>query len=547
MTFIKRPAEAEQSSTTPQRPRSVEWLQAELRRSEQRLHEALSDVVASNAELRASSHEQQTLNEELRTANEELASSEAELQTLNGELEKRVGQLAQANSDMRSVVESAGIAIIFLDEDLRIRSFTPAMLEVLHLVDADHGRPITDLALQVGYPTLVADVRRVLQTHETTERHAKHNRSGAQYLVRLLPHRGADEQVAGVVVTFLDITDTVMAEQALWASDERFRHMAAAVPALLFTAGATTEWEYVNPPYYTLTGQADTEALGLGWTATVHPDDLGPTQAAWDEAALAAVTLEHEARLRRADGSWCWHLIRAVPQLDEAGSIIRWYGSCTDIDERRGVEKRQGLLLAEAQQRIKHTLSVLRSVFTRTLESSTDLDHVASHLAGRIGALSRTQSVAARTPDGFVMLEDILHEEFAAHGGGDDRHFAVSGPPVRLSAQVADTIGLAIHELATNSFKYGALGVSSGRVAASWRWDGEASGPGARLTMEWKESGVPVTDLQPKRRGFGRDFIEHGLPHEISAVTIMDFRPGGLCCSIAFTLAGAVAHQGAAA
>ena len=542
MAFIHRPTNAKYPFGTAERI-SVERLQADLHRSEHRLHEALSEVMAANTELRASNQEQQILNEELSTANEELEASETALQALNGELERRVSQLAQANSDMRSVIDSTRIAIVFLDSALRVRSFTPAVRDVLHLMEADHGRPITDFALQLSYPGLVEDVRRVLHTHEAVERQAGHKQSAGQYLVRLLPHRGADERVAGVVITFLDITATVLAEQALRASDERFRRMAAAVPTLLFIAGCAAQWDYVNPPFYALTGQPDGEALGLGWSASMHPDDLQATQQSWREASLAASILDHEARLRRADGTWCWHLIRAVPQLDGTGQVVRWYGSCTDIDERRRAEKRQGLLLAELQHRIKNILAVVRSVLTRTLESSTGLDHFATHLAGRIGALARTQCVAARTPEGFVMLEDIFHEEFEAHGGGDDVQFEVEGPSVMLPARTADAIGLAIHELTTNSFKYGALAASSGRVAARWRVEPEAGTQagmqaGQRLLFEWQESGVPVTDLSPKRRGFGRELIEQGLPYELGAITTMKFRPGGLHCSIEFSLPG---------
>lgn len=543
MDFANRPIGAQHSDANAESIRDVAWLQQQLQRSESRLHEAWSDVVATNAELRASVREQQTLNEELRTANEELAASEGALQTLNTELEWRVGQLAQANSDMNSMVAGTRIAIMFLDEELRIRSYTPAVTDVLRLRDGDRGRPITDMRLLIAYPGLAADARQVLQTHGATERQAAHEEGGADYLVRLLPYRIGD-RVAGVVVTFLDITATVAAEQALRASDERFRRMAAAVPALLFIAEADMRWSYVNPPFYALTGQTPDAALGPCWTASLHPDDLQPTQRSWTEAGGGAATLEHEARLRRVDGSWCWYLLRAVPQLDGAGRVVRWYGSCTDIDDRRRAEKRQGLQLAEAQHRIQDILAVTRSILSRTLERGGDLDHLASHLAGRIGALSRTQCVAARTADGFVMLEDIVHEEFAAHGGGDDRQLAVMGPPVRLSTRMAGMIGLAVHELATNSFKYGALAVPSGRVVASWHWLGQPGTPGGpRLAFEWRESGVPLTDLRPMHWGFGRELIEQGLPLEIGADTDMEFRPGGLCCAITFNPAGLAAVQ----
>ena len=515
----------------------VQRLEADLLLSEQRLHDALAKVMAINDELRTANEYQQRLNEELKASNEELEASEGELQALNGELAGRVDELAQANSDMRGVIDSTRIAIVFLDEALRIRSFTPAVQDVMHVHETDRGRPVTDLALQIAYTGLATDVHRVLRTHETLERQAGHKLSGAQYLIRVLPHRLADERVAGVVITFLDVSATVQAEQALRASDERFRRMAAAVPALLFIAGPSMAWEYVNPPFYALTGQPDGSALGDGWMAALHPEDVAADRSLWQEAHVTASTLDHEARLRRADGSWCWFLIRAVPQLDADGHVLRWYGSCTDIDERRRSEKRQGVLLAELQHRIKNILAVVRSVLTRTLESSTDLDHFAAHLAGRIGALARTQGVSARTAEGFVMLEDIVFQELAAHGGQDERQVQVEGPPVPLPARTADSIGLAIHELATNSIKYGALAASSGRVKVHWDFLPRLHEFGERcLRMEWHESGVPLTDLKPNRRGFGRELIEQGLPYELGARTSMEFRPGGLRCTIELCL-----------
>ena len=524
---------------TPPGRVQVEWLETELLLSQQRLREALSDVTAVDEGLRASNADQQSLNEELRVANEELAASESELQALNGELESRVNELASANSDMRSVIESTRIAIVFLDDSLRIRSFTPAVQDVLRIREGDCGRQITDLTLQINYPELAEDACQVLRTHQTIERRADHTARDACYLVRLLPYRSADESVAGVVATFLDISAAAQAEQALRASEERFRRMAAAVPTLLFIATVDMAWDYVNPPFYALTGLPDGAALGEGWCAALHPEDLEINRALWPLSAAAATHFEQEARLRRPDGTWCWFLIRAVPQLDPAGRVIRWYGSCTDVDERRRAETRQGRLLAELQHRIKNILAVVRSVLTRTLESSSDLDHFATHLAGRIEALARTQSVAARTAEGCVMLEELVYQEFAAHGGQDERQIAVEGPPVRLSTKIADSLGLAIHELTTNSIKYGALAVPSGRVRVHWRVEAADAG-GCRLTWEWKESGVPLTDLTPKRRGFGRELIEQGLPYETGATTAMEFRPGGVRCVLSLTLPGSL-------
>ena len=514
----------------------VQRLEDNLVQADLRLQEALGRVSDAHERLPVSGQDYQDLNEELRVANEELEASQGELEALNGELSDRVDELAATNSDLHNVIESTRIAIVFLDPALCIRSFTPAVQDVVHLHKADRGRPITDMALQISYPDLEADARRLLATGKTIERHAGHNTRDAQYLVRLLPYRGADAAIAGVVVTFLDISATHHAEQALRASDDRFRRMAAAVPTLLFIATADMAWEYVNPPFYALTGQADGSALGDGWCKVLHPEDLKSIRGLSLQADAAAEPLEQEARLQMADGNWCWFLLRAVPQLDPAGRVIRWYGSCTDIDERRQVANRQGKQLAELQHRIKNILAVVRSVLTRTLDSSSDLDHFATHLAGRIEALARTQSAAARTAEGTVNLEDLVYQELTAHGGQDERQIEVEGPPFSLAPKIADTLGLAIHELTTNSVKYGALAAATGRVSVRWRAVREEGDMYDRLFLEWQESGVPLTDLKPRRRGFGRELIEQGLPYELGATTVLAFRPGGVRCEIEVSL-----------
>lgn len=518
-------------------PDDVVILQAELRHSEDRLQTALIEVTSANAELRTSNEEHQTLNEELRTANEELEASEDALNSANGALAGQVDALALANADMRNVLEGTQIAIVFLDRALCIRSFTPAIEAVLHLRHTDRGRPVTDLALKVGYDGLGEDARHVLRTGEMLGRQASHATSGTRYLIRLLPYRDAADQVDGVVVTFVDITATHQAQQALRASEEHFRCMADAVPAILFTATAGLAWDYVNAPFYALSGLPEGAALGQGWAATLHPDDREPNRVLWRQAKACGGTMEHEARLQRADGSWCWFLMRAVPRQGPDGQVVRWYGSCTDIDERRMAETRQGILLAELQHRTKNILAVVRSLLTRTLVSSSDLSHFADHLAGRIGALARTQAVAARTAEGAVMLEDLIYEELASNGGHDERQVEVAGPPVALPAKTADTLSLAIHELATNAVKYGALAAPSGRIAVRWQIGADPDAPDRRrLALSWVESGVPLTDLSPSYRGFGRDLIDQVLPYELGAKTNLTFGPGGVRCSIALSL-----------
>ena len=311
------------------------------------------------------------------------------------------------------------------------------------------------------------------------------------------------------------------------------RMLAAAFPGFVFVTAADFGWEYVNPPFYEFTGLGDGGARGKGWLSAIHDSDQAELSGVLQQAVQGRGSAECEARLRRSDGQWRWYLIRAAPQMAPDGTLLGWVGSFTDIDDRRVAELRQGLLLAELQHRVRNILAVVRSVLNRTLESSTDLDHFAAHLTGRIGALARTQSAAARTPERQVTLEELVHDELACHGGQDDSQHDVEGPSVALSDSVGSTFALAVHELTTNALKYGALSNPAGRLHVRWRLETVIGYKYAtRLIFEWRESGVPVTDLKPVRRGFGRELIEQGLPYELGATTALEFRPGGLYCRI---------------
>jgi two-component system CheB/CheR fusion protein len=516
-------------------------LEAELRITKERLQAAIEELETTNEELKASNEEYQSVNEELQSANEELETSKEELQsvneelqTVNGELAHRVNDLAHANSDLKNVLESTQIATVFLDNDLRVRNFTPAVTEVFHLIDTDIGRPITHIVPRVRYDELADDVRRVLRTLTPVEREVGSPRDGTRYIVRVLPYRSVDNFIAGAVLTFLDITAVARAETALHESEGRFRLMAQVVPAFLFTALPNGSRDYVNSRFYEYTGMQEGSALGQGWLAAMHPDDIESSQRRWDAAAAAGSAYEQELRMRSAAGTYRWFMVRAVPELDEQGRLIRWFGFASDVHERREAEARMRLLLAELQHRVRNILAVVRSVLTRTLETSDDLEDFAAHLSGRIGALARTQGVLARTGRGAVDLEELLREELVSQGGQDEHQVEMEGPQVMLRGRAVEALGLALHELTTNAIKYGALSTPRGHVSVHWRSYNTASGP--RLALEWVESGMNLSGQEPERSGFGRELIEQGLSYELGATTVMEFRQSGLRCAIELPL-----------
>jgi two-component system CheB/CheR fusion protein len=230
--------------------------------------------------------------------------------------------------------------------------------------------------------------------------------------------------------------------------------------------------------------------------------------------------LEAELQLTKA------RLQASIVELESARQELR-----DIITERRRDEERQRMLIAELQHRVKNILSVVRSITTRTLLSSDRLDDFAAHFDGRLRALARIQAVLARQPEAEVELDEIVHEELLSHATHDGRQIEVQGPRVRLRHKAAETFALALHELATNAVKYGALASPAGRVTIGWRVMNSSAAP--MLLFEWRETGVAVVDPTPARIGFGRELIEQGLPYDLpGAATSISFGPGGLQCVV---------------
>jgi two-component system, chemotaxis family, CheB/CheR fusion protein len=484
---------------------------------------------SSNEEYQSVKEELQSTGEELETSKEELQSVNEKLQTVNGELAHRVHELGRANSDLKNLLESTQIATIFLDNEFRIKSFTPAVAQIFHLIDSDVGRSIVHIAPRIAYDDLQEDVRKVLRTLHTVEREVEDPANGTRYLVRVLPYRSVENFIAGVVLTFMDITATAQAKKALMESEERFRNIAQTVPAFLFIATPSHEWEYVNPPFYQYTGLSEGKGLGSGWFSIVHPDDAQENRRRLTESSQTGAPFESEFRLRSASGSYQWFLGRAEAITSSDGEVSRWFGSCINIHARKTAEDRQQLLLAEVQHRVKNILAVVRSLTHRTAESAGSLEDFTAHFDGRLSAMGRTQNILARTAEGGVDLAELVHEELVGHGAHYSDQVDVQGPEVRLKAKPAETLSLAIHELATNAVKYGALSTRSGHITISWY---VAAAGSRRLTLEWQEDGVPVMNQEPLRSGFGRDLIERGLPYELKANTALEFRQGGIRCVI---------------
>ncbi len=199
---------------------AVDTLRAELVKTRHQLqsitedHEtALEELRSANEELHSVNEEMQSTNEELETNKEEIQAVNEELHTVNAQLSDNLEELDRTNSDLKNLFDSTQIATVFLDRHMIIRSFTPAISGIYNLIPSDVGRPLTDIASRLTYSTLAQDVDTVLATLIVLERQVTNADRTRHYIVRVLPYRAPDSTVTGTLVTFLDVTSIVLAEQ----------------------------------------------------------------------------------------------------------------------------------------------------------------------------------------------------------------------------------------------------------------------------------------------------------------------------------------------
>ena len=211
---------ADTASETDFDTNSNRQLEAELRDTREQLQSvteehgtSLEELKSANEELHSVNEELQSTNEELETSKEEIQSINEELQTVNAQLASKVDELDEKNSDLRNLFESTQVATIFLDPYLVIRGFTPAIANVYNLIPSDQGRPLTDIVSRLRYSGLREDIKTVLDTLEPLERRVVRDDESMHYLMRILPYRTPESAVDGTLITFVDVTSIVQAEQ----------------------------------------------------------------------------------------------------------------------------------------------------------------------------------------------------------------------------------------------------------------------------------------------------------------------------------------------
>jgi two-component system CheB/CheR fusion protein len=530
------PAEPGTAGKEGERDRAVAELESELLSTRERLQVTIEELETANEEMKASNEEFQSVNEELQSSNEELETSKEELQSLNEELETvntelsaKVESLERANNDRKNLLESTQIATLFLDNRLCIKSFTPAVSDVFHLIDGDIGRPITDIASRLGYGKLEADIRRVMRTLERAEQEVALTDGSAAYVMRILPYRTLENVIDGVVITFLDITERKRSEEALARLATIVTTSHEAIIGL--TEDATiTAWNAGAERMY---GHTAAAAIGRKLSLLIPPDRPGELQAIVERIKHVRAVSPIETVRQTKDGRRLIIASTVSPIRNPADKLIAASAIERDITELKHAEEQQKVLIAELNHRVKNTLASVISISASTMQGRSSLEGFRAAFEGRIRALANAHDLLSRSGWSGADLRDIVATELEPYS--DQHRLSIRGNRIVLAASAALTFSMIVHELATNAAKYGALSANGGAVQVDW------SSEGGRFVLHWQERDGPKI-ATPERYGFGVRLIERSVANDLQGQATIAFEADGLRCKIDVPLREALAR-----
>jgi two-component sensor histidine kinase len=351
--------------------------------------------------------------------------------------------------------------------------------------------------------------------------------------VRWLSDRGrAFRDAAGkplyMTGAVVDITERKCAEAALREHEELLSLATAGANLIAFRWNVRTGAVRLSGRVEALTG------LPPGTTASsyrdklksVHPDDRARFEAAIARALQNGV-YEAEYRHVRADRAVVWLYDKGLVHRDDAGQPLELIGVSMDVTARKAAEERQKLLAAELDHRAKNMLALVVALVRMTRAAS--IPEFVKAVQGRIRALARAHALLSESRWAGADLRRLVEEELAPFRAREEGRVRMSGPTVTLAPPAAQALAMALHELATNAVKYGALSAPAGRVGVAWTLEPQ------RLVLRWSETDGPPAS-PPVRRGIGTAVIEKSITYQLNGAVEFTWDSEGLACEMVVPL-----------
>ena len=444
---------------------------------------------------------------------------------------QRIERELREREDILALAErSAGIGVWDMDMAMRTVRATPQFFRILGLEPTDEPVPIERLRA-LRHPEdrdqVVTDFQRVLATGED-QYDAEYRIIRPDGEVRWIygrgrvvrDHTGQPVRYSGVDI---DITERKRTEEALRESEERYRTLVENANDLVFTLDLDFRITSANPAVKRLLGYSPEELVGTKLQQYVPAEQLGKHRDMLQRKLTGeASETRYEMQVLGRNGRILTLETNSKLSFDRAGKPNAIHAIARDITERKKYEEHLAFTTRELSHRTKNVLAVVLAMVRQIGKQTDSFDQFEERFSGCIKALAFSHDLLVESDWQGADLRSLIALQVAPFGGLDDRRIMATGPTVTLAPQATQLVGLALHELATNAAKHGALTTPRGRVTIEWQAD--ASSAATRLI--WREQDGPAV-APPTRRGFGHTVLER-MAASLGGEAVLEFAPQGL-------------------
>ena len=413
---------------------------------------------------------------------------------------------AAESSWLSAIITSSSDAIISKNLDGIIASWNPAAERVFGYTPQEIiGQSIRVLIpedRQSEEDEILATIQagRTVADFETIRLHK--DGTAIPIMVTVSPVHDKSGTIVGASKIVRDISREHENQERLRQSEAQFKALADNIPQLAWMSDPEGHIFWYNKRWYEYTGADEETTRGHGWRSVHHPEHEARATEHFLNSLKTGQVWEDTFPLRGKNGKFRWFLSRALPIHDKDGQIEMWFGTNTDVTEQKQREEQIQLLLGEVNHRAKNMLTLVQAIARQTMASG---DNFMDRFAERMRSLASSQDLLVSSGWRGARVEDIMNSQLAHLEDFIGTRIKLEGPHVRLTSAAAQSLGMALHELATNAGKYGALSNDTGQVDIRWNIRQEEGTN--RFEISWTESGGPPV-IAPDRRGFGSTVIE---------------------------------------
>lgn len=474
------------------------------------------------------------------------AEENARLRARVAELERRLAAKPPTDlAGLRRMMDAAPWGILVIERSGVIGFANREMGRWLKVPPPAVGSRLTE-AVTAPFLALLRPLLEPALSGESTEIDVEMRDAAGEarsFRLEVTPRTGGPEGVTGCVVSLYDNTENRALDRTIRENEAHLARVNAISPSALYIYDIDLGYVIwiggrggrgLNDPR---TDLADNQPTALN-PAVIAEEFLPVLYARLNDLRRCRdnEVVEAEYQVKRKDGSRAWVLDRGVVfERDHAGRVTKILCASVNIDERKRAEERRILLLNELNHRVKNTLASVQLIARQSLRPGRSIGEMAEAFNTRLLALSESHNILTHENWEGAGLRKVVDGALRPFRSKADGRIETSGSNVRLPPRAVLGLSMALHELATNAAKYGALSGDHGKVAISWK---VRRGEVDRLYVEWVETGGPPVS-PPTSPGFGVRLLTRGLTHEMNCSVDLEFEHAGVVCRLAIPMEAA--------